>query len=85
MFWVLFGILCGVLSETFDQMSAMTSYVITPLTFLSALFILPIHCQNLEKCFGILIHSFYILDGFRYSIAGVNDGNLLTGQIYILV
>ncbi len=38
MFLALLGVLCGVISETFDQMSAMTSYVITPLTFLSGTF-----------------------------------------------
>jgi ABC-2 type transport system permease protein len=85
MFLGLLGILCGVLSDSFDQMSAMTSYVITPLTFLSGTFY---STNSLPEFWKIVSHFnpfFYILDGFRYSIAGVNDGNLLTGQIYIFI
>lgn len=37
-FLALLGVLCGIISETFDHMSAITSYIVTPLTFLSGTF-----------------------------------------------
>jgi len=84
MFLGLLGMLCGVVSETFDHMSAMTSYVITPLTFLSGTFY---STQALPEFWRHVSHFnpfFYMLDGFRYSLTGHADGNLLTGAIYIL-
>lgn len=85
MFLGLLGVLCGVVSETFDHMSAMTSYVITPLTFLSGTFYstnaLPEFWRNVSH----FNPFFYMLDGFRFSLTGAHDGNLLTGAIYILI
>ncbi len=85
MFLGLLGVLCGVFSETFDHMSAMTSYVITPLTFLSGTFystnVLPEFWQKISH----VNPFFYMIDGFRFSITGQNDGDLLTGIIYILI
>lgn len=84
MFLGFLGILCGVVSETFDHMSAMTGYVITPLTFLSGTFYstkaLPEFWQGVSQ----FNPFFYIIDGFRYAMTGYHDGNLNTGMIYIL-
>ncbi len=84
MFLGLLGLLCGVLSDTFDQMSAMTSYVITPLTFLSGTFYsttaLPEFWQNVSH----FNPFFYMLDGFRFGLTGHNDGNLFVGSTYIV-
>jgi ABC-2 type transport system permease protein len=84
MFLGLLGVLCGVVSDTFDHMSAMTSYVITPLTFLSGTFYstnaLPEFWRNISH----FNPFFYMIDGFRFAITGHSDGNLLTGMIYIL-
>ena len=85
MFLGLLGVLCGVVSETFDHMSAMTSYVITPLTFLSGTFY---STNSLPEFWRHVSHFnpfFYMLDGFRYSLTGAADGKLLTGAIYILI
>lgn len=83
-FLALLGVLCGVLCSTFDHMSAMTSYVITPLTFLSGTFY---STNSLPEFWRNLAHFnpfFYMIDGFRYAITGHNDGNILCGVIYIL-
>ena len=85
MFLALLGVLCGVLSETFDQMSAMTSYVITPLTFLSGTFY---STNSLPEFWQKVSHFnpfFYMIDGFRYGLSGHNDGNLLIGSSYIII
>ncbi len=85
MFLSLLGVLCGVISETFDQMSAMTSYVITPLTFLSGTFY---STKSLpEFWYNISTYNpfFYMIDGFRYAMTGYHDGSLGVGMTAILV
>ncbi|NBV07071.1 MAG: multidrug ABC transporter permease [Proteobacteria bacterium] len=84
MFLGLLGVLCGVVSETFDHMSAMTSYLITPLTFLSGTFY---STNSLPKFWLGVSHFnpfFYMIDGFRYGMTGRSDGDLTTGIIYII-
>lgn len=84
MFLALLGVLCGVVSSTFDHMSAMTSYVITPLTFLSGTFY---STNSLPEFWRNIAHFnpfFYMIDGFRFGITGHNDGDLTTGMIYII-
>jgi|TARA_B110000259_G_scaffold188366_1_gene246765 ABC-2 type transport system permease protein len=80
----LLGILCGILSDSFDHMSAITSYLITPLTFLSGTFY---STKNLPETLEKLAHYnpfFYIIDGFRYGITGYHDSNLIIGIFVIL-
>lgn len=84
MFLGFLGVLCGILSESFDQMSAMTSYVITPLTFLSGTFYstksLPEFWQNVSS----VNPFFYMIDGLRFSITGQSDAAIWVGMAYIL-
>ncbi len=83
MFLGLLGVLCGIFSETFDQMSAMTSYVITPLTFLSGTFYSTTSLPEFWQKVSHFNPFFYMIDGFRYGICGHNDGDLTVGMIYI--
>jgi ABC-2 type transport system permease protein len=78
------GILCGILSETFDQMSAMTSYVITPLTFLSGTFYSTNSLPGFWQKLAHLNPIFYMIDGFRYGMTGYHDSNLNIGIIYLV-
>ena len=79
------GILCGILSETFDQMSAMTSYVITPLTFLSGTFYSTNSLPQFWQNFAHINPIFYMIDGFRYGLTGYNDSNLNIGIWYLII
>lgn len=85
MFLALLGVLCGVVSSTFDHMSAMTSYVITPLTFLSGTFYSTNSLPEFWKNVAHFNPFFYMIDGFRFAITGHNDGDLVTGAIYIVI
>ena len=84
MFLGLLGVLCGVISSTFDHMSAMTSYVITPLTFLSGTFYSTSSLPEFWKTVSHFNPFFYMIDGFRFGLTGQHDGNLTIGIIYIL-
>ncbi|NBX53193.1 MAG: multidrug ABC transporter permease, partial [Proteobacteria bacterium] len=80
----LLGVLCGIISESFDHMSAMTSYLITPLTFLSGTFYSTNSLPEFWKNISHFNPFFYMIDGFRFGITGHNDGNLFLGSTYIL-
>jgi ABC-2 type transport system permease protein len=83
MFLGLLGVLCGLVSETFDDMSVMTSYVITPLTFLSGTFYSTNSLPGIWRNIAHFNPLFYMIDGFRFGITGYHDGNLLMGIIYL--
>jgi len=67
------GLLGGIVAQKFDQMAAITNFVVTPLSFLSGTFY---SVQALPQPFRALAHwnpIFYLIDGARYGIAGVSD------------
>jgi len=71
----LLGILAAILAEKFDQMSAITNFVITPLSFLSGTFysieVLPDIVQGISHANPF----FYLIDGARYGALGVSDSS----------
>ncbi len=79
----LLGVLTGVWSQTFDQLSAITNYIITPLAFLSGTFY---SIKQLPEFWYHVCHFnpfFYMIDGFRYAIIGYTDGGVGTGMIVL--
>lgn len=67
------GIIAGIHSEKFDHIAGFTNFVIMPLSFLSGVFY-SIH--TLPPTWQIASHLnpfFYMVDGFRFSLAGVSD------------
>lgn len=75
------GLLGGIVAQKFDQMAAITNFIVTPLSFLSGTFY---SVQALPEPFRTLAHwnpIFYLIDGARYGIAGVSDAPPLRGLI----
>ncbi|MFG6080670.1 MULTISPECIES: ABC transporter permease [Paracoccus] len=67
------GMLGAIFAQKFDQMAAITNFIVTPLSFLSGTFY---SVQALPQPFATLAHwnpIFYLIDGARYGIAGVSD------------
>lgn len=76
----LLGVLAGIWSQGFDQMSAITNYIITPLAFLSGTFY---SIKHLPEFWYHVCHVnpfFYMIDGFRYAMTGYADGNIPLGM-----
>jgi len=73
------GIVAGVFANKFDQMAAITNFVITPLAFLSGTFYsvtaLPPFLETVTRYNPI----FYMIDGVRFGVIGVSDGSPWTG------
>ncbi len=79
------GILSGIIAESFDQMAAITSYIITPLSFLSGTFY---STKNLPGFWQTINHFnpfFYMIDGFRYSMTGQADASISTGLVVLII
>jgi ABC-2 type transport system permease protein len=79
------GILSGLYSESFDQQSAFTNYLITPLSFLSGTFYSVNALPSYIQAINYFNPFFYIIDGFRYCLTGHHDGNILHGSIILIL
>lgn len=69
------GMIAGIYAQKFDQLSAISNFVITPLAFLSGTFY---SITALPPVLQTLSHwnpFFYIIDGVRYGTIGVSDSS----------
>ena len=69
------GVVAGIFARKFDQMAAITNFVITPLSFLSGTFY---SVEALPDAMWTVTHVnpvFYLIDGVRYGILGVSDSS----------
>ncbi|MEM5475338.1 ABC transporter permease [Pacificibacter sp. AS14] len=84
------GLIAGIVSQKFDQMAAITNFIITPLAFLSGTFY---SVEGLPAWFRTLTHLnpvFYLIDGVRYGIIDRSDtspvfGLLVVGSVTFVV
>jgi len=69
------GMIAGIYANKFDQLSAISNFLITPLAFLSGTFYsidaLPPFLQTLSH----VNPFFYIIDGVRFGMIGVSDSS----------
>ena len=79
------GILSGLIANSFDQHSAITSYLVTPLSFLSGTFYSVKALPPFFQQVNLVNPFFYIIDGFRYCITNKADGNITVGIIFLIL
>lgn len=77
------GILTGLWSDKFDQMAAITNFVIAPLTMLSGTFYSAEDLPPAAQLFCHLNPFFYMIDGFRYAFIGGSDSHLMVGGVVL--
>ncbi|WP_293576827.1 ABC transporter permease [Phaeobacter sp.] len=73
------GVVAGVFAEKFDQMAAITNFIVTPLAFLSGTFY---SVEALPPVLNVASHLnpvFYLIDGVRYGVIGTSDSSPLLG------
>ncbi|MES3038905.1 MAG: ABC transporter permease [Bdellovibrionota bacterium] len=79
------GLMAAFWAKTFDQLSAISTFVILPLTYLGGVFIpitqLPPFWQNI--C--LLNPLFYFINGLRFSMLGSADMEVLPSALLVLV
>ncbi len=69
------GVVAGIFANKFDQMAAITNFIVTPLAFLSGTFY---SVQALPAGIREITHFnpiFYLIDGVRYGVLGVSDSS----------
>ena len=73
------GLFAGIFANKFDQMAAITNFIVTPLAFLSGTFY---SVEALPPLLNRISHAnpvFYLIDGLRYGMIGVSDSAPLLG------
>lgn len=78
------GVLTGVWAEKFDHASAITNFIIAPLSLLSGTFYSIERLSAGWQIFSSVNPFFYLIDGFRYGFIGTADSNLMVGVIFTL-
>src|SRR6185437_4519175 len=73
------GIMAGLWAEKFDHMSAVTNFIIMPMTFLSGTFYLVERLPEPFRSFSKYNPFFYLIDGFRYGFIGRAEGSPAVG------
>ncbi|MFO6465681.1 ABC transporter permease [Jannaschia sp. KMU-145] len=69
------GIVAGIFANKFDQIAAITNFIVTPLSFLSGTFY---SLETLPPVMQALSHAnpvFYLIDGLRHAVLGVSDSS----------
>ncbi|MGH6717872.1 MAG: ABC transporter permease [Alphaproteobacteria bacterium] len=77
------GVVTAIWAEKFDQLAAITNFVVTPLAFLSGTFY---SVDRLPEPFRALSHAnpfFYAIDGFRAGFLGSADAPLWLGAVVL--
>lgn len=67
------GIFVAFVAKTFDQLSAFSSFILLPLTYLGGVFISVDNLSPFFKKLSQLNPLFYLINGFRHSILGFSD------------
>lgn len=79
------GIINGIFANSFDDISIIPTFVLTPLTYLGGVFfsvdMLSPFWQNISFANPII----YMVNSFRMGILGISDVNLMTSMIVIIV
>ncbi len=78
------GMVAGIFANKFDQMAAITNFIVTPLAFLSGTFY---SVEALPPVLNTISHVnpvFYLMDGGRYGMIGVSDSSVALGFVVVL-
>lgn len=84
MIFSLLGILIGLWSENFEQLSLLLTFVITPLTFVGGVFNSVVMLPPLAQMIARWNPFFYFVDGLRYAMIGVREANVWIGVAIIV-
>jgi ABC-2 type transport system permease protein len=79
------GMIAGILGKTWDNLAIITTFLITPLTFIGGVFSSSSMLPPLLQRLALVNPMVYMIDGFRYSYTGgvevnlIADGAVVTG------
>lgn len=79
------GFIAGLWAEKFDNMAAITNFIVVPLSFLSGTFFSISRLEGPIHTFSQFNPFFYIIDGFRYGFLGQSDSNVHLGLAILII
>ncbi|MEM7568618.1 MAG: ABC transporter permease, partial [Pseudomonadota bacterium] len=79
------GILTGLWAEKFDHAATITNFVIQPLSLLSGTFYSMDRLPGAWSMVSQLNPFFYMIDGTRFGMTGLSDGNIALGAAVVLI
>lgn len=79
------GIVAGVFANKFDQMAAITNFIVTPLAFLSGTFYSVDALPPILRALSHVNPVFYLIDGVRFGVIGTSDSAPLLGLVVCTV
>lgn len=77
------GLMNGIYGKTFDSISIVPTFIITPVVYLAGVFY---SIDQLPRFFQALTHInpvFYIVNGFRYGFLGMADVSIATATVVL--
>ncbi|CAK9039391.1 33 kDa chaperonin (Heat shock protein 33 homolog) (HSP33) [Durusdinium trenchii] len=77
--FAMLGVIGGIWAEKFDQLAAVTNFVITPLTFLSGTFYSVDRLPEPFRTISQYNPVYYLIDGFRSGFTGHAESSLVVG------
>ena len=80
-----FGLIAGLMSKSFDQVSFIGNIVLTPLLYFGGVFF---QLSNLPKIVSVIAMFnpvFPLIDMTRYAYAGIYEGSFIYNSVFILV
>lgn len=78
------GLVAGIFANKFDQMAAITNFIVTPLAFLSGTFYSVTALPPVLREISAFNPIFYLIDGARFGFLGVSDSNPWFGFVVVL-
>ncbi len=75
------GIVAGVFADKFDQMAAITNFIVTPLAFLSGTFYSVQALPPVLRTLSQFNPVFYLIDGLRFGMIGTSDSPPFVGMM----
>lgn len=77
------GIIAGIFANKFDQMAAITNFIVTPLAFLSGTFYSVTALPDSLEAVTRFNPIFYLIDGARFGMIGVSDSSPYLGVVVV--
>lgn len=82
--FAMLGIIVALWAESFEQLTVLNTFVITPLTYLGGIFYSITMLPPLVAKITVLNPFFYFADGIRSSMIGYSEANQTVGLVVIL-
>jgi ABC-2 type transport system permease protein len=80
----LLGMLVGLWAQSFEQLSVLNTFIITPLTYLGGIFYSITMLPEAAQVITTLNPFFYFVDGIRFSMIGISEANVAVGAAVII-